>query len=375
MILELSDAAHDQVVLADTVAAMIDKAGATEGLVQRVADSSRTGGYDDTLWQLVAGDLGACAVVIPESAGGIGASFAEAAVILEQLGSALSCVPFLSTLISEIALIGCLYNDKAAEVTAAVAAGDLTVATVLDEGSMARFTANFSTGSWMLSGSTDFVVDGVSADIVLIPVPYTTSGRYRLFLIDGSLLSRTRMDSTDLTRQLASISADAVPATLLSEDFDASRLRDIALIAQGCEQVGAAKRTLRMAVDYANRRVQFGRVIGSFQAIKHHLAEVAVAVELAESAVAHGVWAVVEGDNESLSKAACMVAMTCSDAALASATENIQVHGGIGFTWEHPAHLYYRRALSSAVLWGQREDHARRLFTLVGSAEPTVSDG
>ncbi|MEE2034469.1 acyl-CoA dehydrogenase family protein, partial [Rhodococcus chondri] len=255
---------------------------------------------------------------------------------------------------------------------AGIAAGESIVATVVaarDDASAhgSVFRAESIGDNVFVTGRAEFVVDGDIADTVLVPAA-DESGAVGLYAIDASDLSVERMTTTDATRVLSVVHAEAARATLLGEEAPLDWIRDRAVVALACESLGVARACLAASVAYAGSRVQFGRPIGGFQAIKHALAEVAVAVELAESAVAHAVWAVEEGTDHDLAEAAAIAALACGDAATLATEKNVQVHGGIGFTWEHTAHLYYRRALSSGVLWGSGDDHAQRLYLLAVTA-------
>ncbi|OYD61415.1 alkylation response protein AidB-like acyl-CoA dehydrogenase [Rhodococcus sp. OK302] len=305
----------------------------------------------------------------------MGATFAETAVVVEELGAALATVPFLGTVAATEALLAADGCDVAAKWISRIAAGDATATVIFDPvligddafvDDSAPFAAYKSASGWSLSGSAEFVIDGATADLILIPV--RDDSGCTLYAVEGEHVRRTPMNTVDLTRPLAAVTLENSPAEIIGKIGEAenllARTRDMALLAIGCEQLGQSKTTLNMAVRYARERIQFGRPIGSFQAIKHKLAEVAVAVQSAESAVEHGIWAAAEGSAEELSRAASMVAVVCGPAAVLAAAECIQVHGGIGFTWEHPAHLYYRRALSSEGLMGRPEHHAERLLEL-----------
>ena len=280
-----------------------------------------------------------------------------------------------SAVVAAAALTPCAAHPRAAELLEATAAGQTIVATVLPgPGPDPRRDGVFRTENVgddvFLTGRADFVLDGDIADALLIQA-VDEGGTRGLYAVARADLTAQRMETTDPTRILSHIGADAAPATLLTDRPNPDHLRDRALVALACDSLGVARACLDAAVDYAKNRVQFGRVIGGFQAIKHMLAEVAVAVELADSAVAHAVWAVEEGTDHDLAEAAAIAAVACGDAAELATATNVQVHGGIGFTWEHSAHLYYRRALGSSALWGTADDHAQRLYLLAtGSAHP-----
>ncbi|QZS52781.1 acyl-CoA dehydrogenase family protein [Rhodococcus opacus] len=374
MILEHTESSEDRAFLRESIIAMVRKVNPPENLLER-AETASAGGTDSELWSALSGDFAAPALAVPEALGGVGATFAEAAVVLEELGAALATVPYLSTFVATevlLAAAGCDISDKWVP---RLAAGEATATVIFDpvltgDHAFAEQSAPFAVqqkpDGYTLSGTDEFVIDGATADLILIPV--RDASGCTLFAVEGKHLRRDVMHTLDPTRPLAVITAENAPAEVVGTVGDAGQLmaraRDLALLAIGCEQLGQSKTVLNMAVEYARERRQFGRPIGSFQAIKHKLAEVAVAVQSAESAVEHGIWAAAKGTADELSRAAAMVAMACAPAAVLAAGECIQVHGGIGFTWEHPAHLYYRRALSSAGLLGKPQHHAERLFEL-----------
>ena len=223
-----------------------------------------------------------------------------------------------------------------------------------------------ATAAFRLDGTKMFVVDGHIAQLLLV-VARTDDG-LGLFAVDASDAGvvRTLLPTLDMTRKLARVELSGVPARLVSGPGDAtdalSRALDLALVALTAEQVGGAQRCLDMAVDYAKIRMQFGRPIGSFQAIKHKCAEMLIEVESAKSAAYHAAGSTAD----ELGVAAAIAKAYCSEAYFQVAAETIQVHGGIGFTWEHDAHLYFRRAKSSQLMLGDEHYHRERFAALTG---------
>jgi len=213
---------------------------------------------------------------------------------------------------------------------------------------------------YVLDGSKSFVLDGTIADLVLV-VAQAEEGP-TLFAVDGRSpqLSRRPLQTIDMTRKQAALTFDAVPARLVGTAGGAGAVVEktlqLAAVALAAEQVGGAQRCLDMSVEYAKLRVQFGRPIGSFQAIKHKCADMLLEVESARSAAYYAAWAAADGSSE-LPLVASLAKAYCSEAYFHVAAENIQVHGGIGFTWEHDAHLFYRRAKSSEVMLGSPTHH------------------
>ncbi|MBO0852108.1 MAG: acyl-CoA dehydrogenase, partial [Pseudonocardia sp.] len=225
---------------------------------------------------------------------------------------------------------------------------------------------------WRLNGSAEVVADALAADLLLVAA-HTPDGLGAFAVVkDANGLGRTPLASLDLTRKLAACEfvgtparAVGTPGTVLGQLVTAY---DRAVLLLACEQLGGAARVLDMSVDYANTRVQFGRKIGSFQAIKHRCADMLVEVESARSAAYHGIWTAVHEADE-LALAACLAGSVCSEAYTRVALDNLQNHGGIGFTWEHPAHLYLKRARSSQLFLGSPAEHRSRLATLLDIPE------
>ncbi|MCM3920179.1 acyl-CoA/acyl-ACP dehydrogenase [Frankia sp. AiPs1] len=333
------------------------------------------------VWERMARELGLQGLVVPEEHGGAGAGPVELAIVLEEFGRRLVPVPFLSTALATIALTG---GDRA--VTAgyleAVAEGRVvaTVALAEDDGGWDAAGVHCAAvsddgdggagdrGGWRLTGTKSFVPDGMDADLLVVAA--RTPAGVGLFAVDGAAdgVSRSELEVFDLTRRLARVRLDGVAATPLSAPADTAafdRFLDAARVAVAAEQAGGADFTLAMAVGYAKERVQFGRAIGSFQAIKHLCADALVDVESARSAAYYGAWAIAQ-DSPEVATVAPLAKAFCSDTFFATAQTNMQVHGGISFTYEHPAHLYYRRAKSGAQLWGSPRANRDLLATRIG---------
>jgi alkylation response protein AidB-like acyl-CoA dehydrogenase len=230
-------------------------------------------------------------------------------------------------------------------------------------------TAHHASAGFHINGDAAMVLDGHTADVILLAA--RTEAGLSLFETESTApgLHRERLASLDRTRRIAKLRFDDVPASLIGTDGGAAaglaRTSDLALVALGAEQVGAAQRCLDMAVDYAKNRIQFGRAIGSFQAVKHRCADMLVAVEGARSAAMHAAEVADTPDSAELSIAATVTKMASSEAFLLAALDNMRVHGGIGFTWEHDAHLYVRRAKASQLMFGSPDTHAQRLADLI----------
>lgn len=355
----------DTEMLVSTVQSAVHRLDPADGRSERI---DRDGPFDHALWSLLAREVGIGALSVPEDRGGLGASFQDVSAVLTVLGAELSRVPYLSAVVSTTALIDAPASATVDDYLARIASGELIAATVVpvsrDDNA---FRVTNATEGATLTGSASFVVDADIADVVLV-FAQAEDGTTGLFAVAAEALSRTRMTATDGTRVLSTVTANGASAALLDPHPSVRRLQDRALVALACDSLGVARRALDDAVAYAGSRVQFGRAIGGFQAVKHRLAEAAVAIELATSAVAHAVWAVEEGTDHELAEAAAISAIACGDAASRTTADTVQIHGGIGFTWEHTAHRYYRRALTNAVLWGSGDEHAQRLYELATGA-------
>jgi len=336
-------------------------------------------GFADALWNDLA-ELGLLAVHIPEEYGGAGFTFVELGIMMEEMGRAMTPVPFLSTVVLGAGAL-LLAGDEAqkAELLPQLAAGELRVALALTEAdgdwdiAGTQCEAKEAAGVVSLSGDKSFVVDGHTADLLIVSAR-DGSGRVSLYLVpaDARGVQRNRLETMDMTRKLAEVALDGVEVPASSRLGAAGsapevveRLYDLAAVALAFEQVGGAQACLEASVEYAKVRHQFGRPIGSFQAIKHKCADMLVQVESAKSAAYYAGWAASE-DPAELLIAAPLAKSYCSDAFFDVAAENIQVHGGIGFTWEHDAHLFFKRAKSSQLLFGDSAQWRARLADRIG---------
>ncbi|MFF0156538.1 acyl-CoA dehydrogenase family protein [Streptomyces sp. NPDC005263] len=333
--------------------------------------------YDPAVWTQAADQLRLPGLVIPEEYGGDGFGQVELGVVLEEMGRALLCAPFFATVVlAAQALLASGDREACARHLPGIAAGrtTATLAVAEDDGSWdpalisARAVPD-GDGNWTLSGRKSFVIDGTTADLLLV-VARTVAGP-SLFAVERETtgLTATSMETLDATRAMARLTLDAVPATLIGADGAGGRVMgrvlDITAIGLAAEQAGGARRCLEMSADHARTRQQFGRPIGSFQAIKHKCADMLVQVELAEAASREAALLAAEGSAQ-FPVAAAVAHACCSKAYMFAAMENIQVHGGIGFTWEHPAHLYFRRAKSSQLLLGGPAVYHERLLDRLG---------
>lgn len=310
---------EERELLRDTVAALVDKHAPPEA-VREAMDSER--GYDESLWQMLCEQVGVAALVVPEELGGAGGELADAAVALEELGKALVPTPLLGTTLAEWALLSA--DEPDGETLEKLAEGSSVGAVVFDPG---------------------YVVNGDVADVV-IATDGETLTRWQSFTAEPAT-------SMDPTRRLARVHAGETSP--MGRD---PGLADIAAILLAAEQIGAASRCLDLTVQYTKDRVQFGRPIGSFQALKHRMADLYVAVQSARAVVDEAV-----ADPNPTSAALARVA--ASEAFSTVAAEAVQLHGGIAITWESDIQLYFKRAHGSAQLLGPAREHLRRLESQV----------
>jgi alkylation response protein AidB-like acyl-CoA dehydrogenase len=332
-------------------------------------------GFDDAVWKQMADELELQGLAIPEAYGGSGFGFQELTLVLEEMGRALLCAPYFSSIVlaANTLLLGA--DDAAkSDFLPGIATGKIlaTLALTEDTGRWDQdgiaATARDSDG-WHVSGTKSFVLDGHIADLILV-VARSANG-LSLFAVDGDApgLTRELLSTLDLTRKQARLTLEGVTARLIGPEGKAwpaiQRVLQLAAIALAAEQVGGAQRVLETAVEYAKLRVQFGRSIGSFQAIKHKCANMLLAVETARSAAYYAAHCANES-HEDLPWVTSLAKAYCSEAYLHAAAENIQVHGGIGFTWEHSAHLYFKRAQTSELVLGSPVYHRELMADLIG---------
>jgi alkylation response protein AidB-like acyl-CoA dehydrogenase len=347
--------------------------------VRRLMETSE--GYDRGVWKQMAEEMGLLGLTIPEASGGQGFGFLELGIALEEMGRLLAGGPYFATvgLAAQAILNAGSEADRSAWLPG-IAAGD-TIATLAATDTGVDRTPDAITtecrragDGWRLSGSKRFVLDAQNADLVLVAARMPGSRGAEglsLFVVNGDApgLAVTPFETLDPTRKQAHVELEDAPARLIGVEGEAwpalARTLDQATIGLVAEMVGGAARCLETAVEYAKVRVQFARPIGSFQAVKHKTAEVLLEVESARSAAYWACW-VASQATEKLEEAASVAKAFGGDAYRRAAAASIQVHGGIGFTWEHDAHLYYRRARSSDVLLGDAPTHRQRLADQLG---------
>jgi len=354
------------------------------------AASVTSSGYDAHLWQQMTQELGWSAIAIPEVYGGAGLGFVELAILAHEQGRRLLPSPFFATVCLAAPVIMQLgREEQRAQWLSAIAGGSLKAALALsnqaghaDIGRVAS-TLTRSGADWVLSGDAHFVVSAADADLLLVVARVQEPGvkevavapSVRVVAVSpkasGVRLQMTEM--LDVTRPMSSVAFDQVAVSadaLLGLDVDASaglqRALDQARVVLSAEAVGGAEYSLEAVTAYVKERVQFGRAIGSFQAIKHRLADSMVLVEAAKSMAWYAACAADESSDQDLAMAASQAKSCCADAFNAVAANAIQLHGGIGFTWDHHAHLYFKRARASSMLLGSPAWHRERVACGLG---------
>ncbi|MCV7154792.1 acyl-CoA dehydrogenase family protein [Mycolicibacterium pyrenivorans] len=342
--------------------------------------------FDAKVWTRLGSELGVLGLAVPESDGGAGGTLVDQAVAVEELGAALACGPLFGTVY--LAIPALVAASESSDLlmplldgarTAAFAVGD--VAGAFDAAAV-TVDATPTGGGWALSGTVERVVDARVADVLLVAANGPDGIGLYAVGTDNLGVQRVPLGTLDLTRPQATVGLLDAPGRLIAGPEEAERVITHALQVGSAllavEQVGAAQHLLDLSVEYAKSRLQFGRPIGSFQAVKHRLADDLVALEHARSTAYHAIWALTDlSDDPAL--AVSIAQATCSSALTRIATDTIQVHGGIGFTWEHQAHLYYKRAYTDAALLGSAEQHRARVAELVLTAPakdaPRVATG
>ena len=326
-------------------------------------------GYDTKVWTQL-GELGLTGLIVAEEHGGAGATMIEAAVLLREAGRFLLPAPLLAHTVAAAMLGATADTDLAGELLPDIAAGGViaTVAITDDAGRPSLeetgATATLVDGGWRLDGAKGFVLHGTVADLLLVTA--STPEGVGLFAVaagaDG--LAVSALEALDPTRKLAGVELRGTPGRLVTTDRP--RLEHglaLAAVAVAAEQSGGADAALQLAVEYAKTRVQFDKPIGSFQAVKHLLADVLVEVESARAASDYAAWAAANSPGE-LPLVASLAKALCSDTYVQAASVNLQVHGGMGFTWEADPHLYLKRAMATKQLFGSPEQHRERIAAL-----------
>ncbi len=349
----------EQTDLRDAVRALLAKRSGRAAVRAAIASPR---GYDEVLWQVLCEQIGVAALSIPERFGGAGAGPAETHVVLEELGRTLTPGPLLGSAVLTAQTLLALGDDDACErLLPGIAAGTSigALAWAGPDGHWRPPVAAVRATGGTLTGTAHYVLDGDLADVLLVVA--TDGDGPGVYEVDpaGPGVRRAHTPTMDPTRRLATVTFDGAPGRRIGGDAGATlaRVRDIACVALSAEQVGAMSRALELTVEYTKTRVQFGRPIGGFQALKHRMADLHVLVEAARSAS----YAAIDGRVD-----AAVAKVYCSEAFSTVAAEMIQLHGGIAITWEHDAHLYFKRAHGSAQLFGLPRDHVAALAAAAG---------
>ncbi|MDW5592779.1 acyl-CoA dehydrogenase family protein [Conexibacter stalactiti] len=345
-------------------------------LAQRSRSEQVRAGFAPATWAQLIEQMELTAVALPEAVGGAGASFVEAGVALEETGRALLPAPYLPTVVGATALASApLLQERVV--------GGAVVALALDAREPARPVAVARAGAGdapaapthLLDGTVPHVLDGALAQLLVVSA--TVDGEPALFAVEADAAGVTiaAQPTLDGTRGQATVTLDGAPALRLSAPGEGAaaleRLAGVLWVALAIEAVGSADRCLAMTVDYLRERVQFGRVLGTFQALRHRCADLAAELEGARATAHYAAWA-VDGAPAELAVVAPLANAVCTRMLLHVAGETIQLHGGIGFTWEHDAHLYFKRAKASELLYGTPLELRRLAARRSGILEPAV---
>ncbi|MFL6144800.1 MAG: acyl-CoA dehydrogenase family protein [Labedaea sp.] len=357
---EPTDLTDERLALRDSVRALL----ARESDSARVrAAAASPAGFDRALWTRLCTGIGVAGLGIPEEYGGLGAGLSEVAVVQAELGRTLTPGPMLgSAVLAARAVLAAGDEPARRRLLPGIAAGR-TVAALAWVGPDGRWSPDeaacaagpTSTVDWTVTGTAHYVLDGAAADLLVV-VAQTGDGP-ALFEVDPGQpgVHRERTPALDPTRHLATVRFSGAAGRRLGGAEHLDRVRDVACAALAAEQAGTARRCLELTVAYTKERVQFGRPLASFQALKHRMADLHVLVETAESA------ALAAATAADLPRAAAVAKIYCADALSTVAGEMIQLHGGIAITWEHDAHLYFKRAHGGAQLFGHPREHLARL--------------
>jgi alkylation response protein AidB-like acyl-CoA dehydrogenase len=337
-------------------------------------------GFDADVYKQLAAELGLTGIHIAENEGGAGFTFVELTIVLEEMGRSLLCAPYFSSIcLAANAIANAGTPEQRAALLPAIASGDLRAALAVTEpsGDWTLDGITLEANGGKLTGTKTYVVDGHTADLLVVAAREGAKqgakegGGISFFTVpaESKGLTRTPLDTLDMTRKQAEIVFDNVDAAPMGESGQGAEALTKTLaqaaVCLAAESVGGSEKTMDMAVQYAKDRYQFGRPIGSFQAIKHKCADMLLRLESAKSAAYYAAWAATE-DNEELAVAASLAKAYCTESYFTNSRENIQIHGGIGFTYEHDAHLYYRRAKSSELLFGDPTYHRELIATKLG---------
>ena len=365
---------EDQEQFRENIARFLADRSPTTEVRKLMADDQ---GYDPEVWSMLSNQLGLCGIAVAEQFGGAGFGPQELAIACEEMGRALYCGPFMASAVcAAYALSQTADDEHKQRWLPEIASGDLIAclavtehAPMWSEDDVQTVASSSPNGGHVLNGEKRFVIDAQVAGLILVAAR-DSENQIGLYAVEGNArgLTTKAMPSMDPTRKLNQFILADTPAEHLGP-VDLQDLMDYTLVALANEMIGGAQTLLQSALDYTQLRVQFGRSIASFQAIKHRLAELLLEVELAKSAAYQAAYSMSVGDDArehaSLAKAAA------AEAYLHTATECIQLHGGIGFTWENDTHLWFKRAKSSEVLLGSPAAHRERMLQTITTGTTT----
>ena len=377
---------QEQEMIRDTAASFLAEVSDSAAIRRAMATEQ---GYETQLWNRICGEMYWQAIHIPEQYGGMGLGYVELVAMMEQMGGHLLCSPFYSTVcLAANALLVAGNEEQKSQWLGQICEGGLTASLGFNGGSRG-WNADSVTATWrregdgfVLSGDYRYVIDGHTAGLLIVAAREegsTGESGISLFLLpaDTAGVSRQWLPTMDQARKQASVQLDQVSLgadALMGEAGQAwnalAKVIDLATVALAAEQVGGSQRLLDMTVEYTGERVQFGRTIASFQAVKHKAADMMMKTEVARSAVYYAACVAQEALEEGplaheLAEAASVAKSYCSDAYFAVAGDSMQLFGGVGFTWEYDVHLYFKRAKSSEHLLGNGAQHRERLATML----------
>ena len=328
-------------------------------------------GYSTELWSLLNDEMNVGSLAVPEGRGGLGFGVSVLAVVLEEVGRALLPEPLLaSAVLGARAVSAAPAGSVPDEIVSGVLEGRLVATVALDASADGGLTVSGDDTSRTVTGRVGRVLHGTIADLLVVPAA-KVAGEESLYLVDlrGAGAGRTALESLDHTRRQARIDLDAAPAQLLAGPEDVagvlSELTTLAAVGLAAEHVGMIDAMLEMIRTYAGQRHQFGRPLASLQVIKHRLADILVDLERSRSAARYAA-AAFDQDPVSAALPASVAGAICTEAVVRTALETVQLHGGVGFTWEHPAHFFVRRALGDEAVFGSSRAHRARIAELLG---------
>ena len=361
---------EEQEAFRDSVKRFAEEKSTSED-VRRLMETEE--GYDESTWDILSTELAVTGLIIPEEFGGSGFGATELGIVMEQFGRSLICVPFFSSSVmaASALILNGSENDKNKWLPAIAAGGAKGTLCVSERSgswdeSAIQTTASKNGDQYLLNGEKHFVLDAHVSDFLI--VASRLDNRTALFTLDprDERVQIKLEQGMDQTRKICTVTMKDAPAQVLGADKPAA-LEEIfnrSIVALSHEMIGGAQQLLDSAIEYTKLRVQFGRSISSFQAIKHRLADLLLEVELAKSACYHAAYEIDKQQNSS--EAASHAKAQASEAYLNSAIQCIQLHGGVGFTWENDTHLWFKRAKSSEVFLGSPHEHRERMLRASG---------